>query len=1782
MDNTLLDLKSKFDSMIDDLLLVESRLKVELGSMYDPEIFDIHKTCDSLKNQITRLHESIDELYEAKKELVHVLQTQINAISAVRNLQGRLNCNNADDTQIDSIVNLANHLVSQWNDRFKTTTKDVISQPLVFTIPTNTKITISKTPQETNQHIAFIPITQFQFDNVPVLTKKRATLKQVNELYEYLYNDAIKKSALVLSITGEMVFRCVPVKLKDMVNNGIQVVGQTGKALYNHPIQSKYSKIQSVYIMKLINLFVFVINLFSLYSIILSEARNANEFYTFKEATATSNFIAPNNDVQKFSANRAFQIGSSYWCSTGNHGDKEFVSWTGELWDVAKIAQVEIFWEYAPKDVEISVSLTGDNFHVVLPFTETSGDQPSYKEIFNLHSQHESKFLRLTLRGATSEYFGIRYVHIVGGGDPLFIIKSGISSTKGEMCLQLENGKTDSMTRVILDTCSHAIAAADGRELWRQDHRQRIFSAISYPPMYLTSVEPSKQGYLVVGECEDNYEACRWEFMGNSQMALKTNHELCITQVEEYEDKAGMGNLLTRFKDTVKISSNGSSDGHEEKYTFDGDVKTYWASLIYEDSQTHISTLTIDFNQMVHATRIEIDWEYQPFSYYIEASEDNTIFKHVTSNLSNSSHITLDQLGPKEFKQLRIVMLKPHYIFGKAPGGFLYGIREIQLLASNMQTVVGDCKAAANSNDARDKYFVAYVGTFDSDLSKRITSMESQLHDDTNSIMEHVANLRERLDETTSCFQEKKEYDSKMNELTLEEMNLWSNVQKSKCDAMRPVTSFLSTIGESMNNPAEDCHVIKGHNKSATSGFYWIEPKCAKHPIRVYCDMESQTSIYVWNGKQHYSMPQSLHHLTSPLSIRYQCAALGLEPLIVKTRHQIEGIKRALFLMGDSESSGSYIPLGYRFTQTGVYKDLMNIYTFLKDPISGNSKVNADVWSSKNESHMEYNAAGLSLASGTIEYFDLETATLAGIVCSTNFTMQSNQPVELNCSDRLGKYDALIGGLNTNILVNCIEDCTEKTEYPVYGTDGLYSDHSSICRAAIHAGVILTTGSFTVSIESGLTSYAGSKENNIQSFGYNLKSRGLKNLLSDTKLEIPEHFGPDTKYSIRILPLERICPIVETHGSFLQVDPASTNGDKVSKSKQKDDSSKKQDDQKDDFDLLTFDPITRQEAARCIRDIDSLYGVDPKTIMHTIEQVAVVVSDVKKHLKPLESISNHQEHQLQVLSDRMDAVSSGAHHLKENSESHRFVFEKMLRDESKKGIHGSNPISIDYKSMAFDKTFLVYDTTLTHGGGSNWGYSNSPLEGHDSFIVQQSNLDASQHGEGSYAFLKSVQYANFEMNVDILSRTEGKIGVAFHVQDHFNYYLLVLDYLDSTKRLIKVQNGIATVLATNHDEGYIKNQWMQIKIVLVDYIINVSCDNQPVLSALDTSFVYGGLALYSCGSNGSFYFDKFSAKPLESQSVTLEDRLKHLSTLKCGEYRETYQGNFKENYEIQTPLWINTIFWGYSDLIGNKRNVIIQRNSPADTLGIGSVAIISNDMFCTQGYFEFRSMPHCPNGTIGAVVGYKDIENMILIELSSQGLTIRHLNGIKARELAHVNEPTLKNKRWNRIKITVSDKNLKVKVDDMEQETSVDIGHLKNIGTRIGLKSSNCHLSYFDDIQVSNEAFHTNSSTTTSLIQRSMGTAFMACVTTNHILSRLSLCQKMYRNNHTIQKCSKDFCEPCCEYHTSLLSPQEHASCIHMCRGNSQMVKDTITKFLSYVSNCTSFKGPGFSHCNEV
>ena len=66
--------------------------------------------------------------------------------------------------------------------------------------------------------------------------------------------------------------------------------------------------------------------------------------------------------------------------------------------------------------------------------------------------------------------------------------------------------------------------------------------------------------------------------------------------------------------------------------------------------------------------------------------------------------------------------------------------------------------------------------------------------------------------------------------------------------------------------------------------------------------------------------------------------------------------------------------------------------------------------------------------------------------------------------------------------MECPPGCAETNSEPaVFGSGGVYSGRSGICKAAVHAGLIKEGGVFSVSVESPISSFEGSKQNGIES-----------------------------------------------------------------------------------------------------------------------------------------------------------------------------------------------------------------------------------------------------------------------------------------------------------------------------------------------------------------------------------------------------------------------------------------------------------------------------------------------------------------------------------------------------------------------------------------------------------------------------------------------------------------------------------------------------------------------------
>ena len=96
--------------------------------------------------------------------------------------------------------------------------------------------------------------------------------------------------------------------------------------------------------------------------------------------------------------------------------------------------------------------------------------------------------------------------------NPSFMMISGVSSST-EMCLSVENGE------IGLESCSSAIAAGDGRELWQNLPNGQIASVLGKKCMTLRGGD-SEDGVVSLMNCDEaaGDGGSQWEAQGNGRI----------------------------------------------------------------------------------------------------------------------------------------------------------------------------------------------------------------------------------------------------------------------------------------------------------------------------------------------------------------------------------------------------------------------------------------------------------------------------------------------------------------------------------------------------------------------------------------------------------------------------------------------------------------------------------------------------------------------------------------------------------------------------------------------------------------------------------------------------------------------------------------------------------------------------------------------------------------------------------------------------------------------------------------------------------------------------------------------------------------------------------------------------------------------------------------------------------------------------------------------------------------------------------------------------------------
>jgi len=315
---------------------------------------------------------------------------------------------------------------------------------------------------------------------------------------------------------------------------------------------------------------------------------------------------------------------------------------------------------------------------------------------------------------------------------PTFMMVSGISSSE-EMCLTAANGDggTDG-AGVVLESCAAAIAAGDGRELWQHLPNGEIASTV---------------GKKCVGATDDDavtLTACDggavWEAQGSGQWKLDRAGNYCLSQqgaAAGVEDAAERG--------AITASSTADAAAHGANMAVDGSSSTFWASGM---DPTGPVMVTVDLGHQRKLSSVDLQWEFPAKSFAISVSTDGVKWSEVYATDSNVLSSSSVPLGSVSASRLRVAM---HKAAGSFHGHAVYGIRKLAVRAPRLQSIVEACASAAKSNDARDKYFAAYVGEFASCSSKALRSELPSLEAARASVASITSELAEVLPKLSSC-----------------------------------------------------------------------------------------------------------------------------------------------------------------------------------------------------------------------------------------------------------------------------------------------------------------------------------------------------------------------------------------------------------------------------------------------------------------------------------------------------------------------------------------------------------------------------------------------------------------------------------------------------------------------------------------------------------------------------------------------------------------------------------------------------------------------------------------------------------------------------------------------------------------------------------------------------------------------------------------------------------------------------------------------------------------------
>ncbi|KAL8433121.1 hypothetical protein ACSSS7_004098 [Eimeria intestinalis] len=526
-------------------------------------------------------------------------------------------------------------------------------------------------------------------------------------------------------------------------------------------------------------------------------------------------------------------------------------------------------------------------------------------------------------------------------------------------------------------------------------------------------------------------------------------------------------------------------------------------------------------------------------------------------------------------------------------------------------------------------------------------------------------------------------------------------------------------------------------------------------------------------------------------------------------------------------------------------------------------------------------------AYGRFSYFDLATTPLEAVLCSTNVTSERSQApaLSLKCEDTLAEHEAFKATLNTNFLVECPAGCGDIESLQVFGSEGIYAERSSICKAAVHAGLIHFGGTFTVATESPSLSFEGSVQNGVKSKSLHLSAGEVVRSVRLFRIrEVCDNATASSMHT-RLTPCgdqecpgdalgHSVAPSQSPLASFLAIesrllaspnhahqayDPALAEACEALKERIRRKNGRRENGRRGAKKNQTGGAIERERHRQGIR----------------------IVSVYKQATLPTPNFQSQcRLRDTELLTNRLLATSAGV------TTRLEYLQEELKQlEETHVTQQGYKSYQLNPQETTFKREFVVEDSAYTRAGPSHWGFA-SLVSGHKNVVGQSTAIRGLAELHGTYALLSRLNVYDFTLHVEFLDTNNG--------------YLLLMHQKVGKKSLIRIEKGISKTLAQKEDGGFIQGVWHKVRIQALRGHVKVCIGEEneqdaEIFSVLDERFVAGTVGLFSSGMEDGVYFDKLK---IEAHPCAIAKRELAPLPPHCSVFADTYFSSVGALYMI--------------------------------------------------------------------------------------------------------------------------------------------------------------------------------------------------------------------------------------------------------------------------------------------